>query len=167
MPPTSRCGAASAALAIAVLAAPAAASAAPTLALDGSCYTPGMRIGLSGAGYTPGGQLQASIALGLRTHSFTGQADPAGEIGGGIRMPELEGDALDATLTTVDSGAVPPGQAPGPEQTAVAPFRASPWAMIVPGWGDGRTIGRARPGRVTRVEAIGFVGSATTTLYAH
>jgi hypothetical protein len=167
MPPASRYGAASAALAIAALAAPAGAFAAPTLALDRPCYTPGMRIGMSGAGYTPGGAVQATVTLGGATHRFTGTAGPAGEIDGGIPLPDFDADALDATLTAVDAAAVPPGQAPGPEQTAIARFRASAWGMIVPRWGNGRTLGIARPGRMTRVEALGFVGTASTTLYAH
>jgi hypothetical protein len=167
MPPTKRCGAALAALSTAVLVAPAGAAAAPTLALDRPCYTPGMRVGLSGAGYTPSGPLEARIALGGVTHSYTGEAGPAGDIGGGIPLPSFDGDALDATLTAVDTAAVPLGRPPGPEQMAVAPFRASPWAMVVPGWGDGRSLGIGRPGRMTRVQAIGFVGTASTTLYAH
>jgi hypothetical protein len=167
MPSISRRGAASAVLAIAALAAPAAASAAPTVAVDGACYTPGMRIGLSGAGYTPGGPLQVSIGLGSITHGYTGTAGPAGEIGGGIAMPSYAGDPIDASLTAVDTAAVPPGLPPGPEQSAVATFRASPWFMIVPGWGNGRTTGTARAGRMTRVQAVGFVGTASTTLYAH
>src|SRR5918999_4085369 len=92
MPPTPRCGAVPAAIAIAALAAPAAASAVPTLTLDRPCYTPGMGIGLSGTGFTPGGPLEASIALGSATHSFAGTAGPAGEIGGAISLPDFDGD---------------------------------------------------------------------------
>jgi len=167
MPSTSRCGAALAALTTTLLAAPAGAAAAPTLALDRPCYTPGMRIGISGTGYTPSGPLQAAIALGSVIHTFSGTAGPAGEIDSGIEMPDFEADALDATLTTVDSASVPPGQPPGPEQMAFAPFRASTFGMIVPGWGNGHTLGIARPGRTTRIQALGFVGGASTTLYAH
>ena len=95
-------------------------SAAPTLALDRPCYTPGMRIGLSGAGYTPGGPLQARIALGnvdaqLHRPGRPGRRDRRRDPAAGVRRRRDRRDA-----DRGDTGSVPPGQPPGPEQTAAA-----------------------------------------------
>jgi hypothetical protein len=163
MASTTRYGALLAALA---LAAPAAASAAPTVAVDGSCYTPEMPVGLSGTGFTPGGPVALSLSLGNAMYSFDGSAAATGTIGGEIPLPGVD-EQVDATLTAVDQSAVPPGQPPAAEQTATVTFKASPWYMFVPNWGNGDTLGIGRHRARTRVEAVGFVGTASTTLYAH
>lgn len=167
MTPTTRRGAVVAAIAAASLAAPAGAAAAPTIAVDRPCYTPGMPIGVTGSGFTPGGEVGITFALENSLHSYTGAAAPTGGLGGSIPLPEVEATRTEATMTAVDTAQVPPGRPPGPEQTAATSFLASSWYMAVPGWGDGSGAGIGRPGRRTAIEAAGFVGTAGTTLYAH
>jgi hypothetical protein len=167
MTPSTRRGAVVAALTTAALAAPAGAAAAPSIAVDGPCYTPGMPVGIIGSGFTPDGPVGLSFGLGGSLHGYSGTASATGQLGGAIPLPEFEQTQVDATLTAVDNAQVPPGQPPGPEQTATAAFKASEWFIAIPGWGNGHTTGAGRPGRRTALEALGFVGTASTTLYAH
>ena len=61
--PIARAARACGLLLTAALAAPGLAAAAPTVATDLPCYSPGQTIGLGGAGYTPAGDVAVSFAV--------------------------------------------------------------------------------------------------------
>jgi hypothetical protein len=147
-------------IAAAVLAAPATATAAPTLKADLPCYFPGQSIALTGAGYTPGGDVGLSLQLaGARGHNTLAPKDPlkadaAGGIGASLMAPDLASDSdlrETVTLTANDQANVF-----GTTQfllTAVG-VRVAPWFS-----------GRASPRALTTFKVVGW--EPLRKVYAH
>jgi hypothetical protein len=139
--------AASAASALAMLAAPAAAHAATlTAAPLKPCYRAGEQVALGGSGYTPNGSVQIN-SDGRVAGSAT--ADPAGSFGGALQVGVPSGERL-KTYSAVDTG--------NPAITASLQLRVSRLMVTV----------RPQTGRPDRPRRIGARGFTTgTTLYAH
>lgn len=165
MTSTTRRGAVIAAILAGALAAPAAAAAAPSLSLDRECYTPGMPILHTGDGYTPGGAVRFFSFWDGRYDVYETTADASGAVRYRIGAPSL--DARHTRLSVTANDVTLLDQNAPPEQVvAVADTELSQWEVSVASW-DVRGPIRARPGRRTTVRAIGWVGGASTTLYAH
>lgn len=150
-----------------IVASPAVAEGAPTIRADFPCYTPGMTQAITGGGFTPGGPVELAILLGNASvleyqGSIATTADAAGAIGVQAQTPHFDADrglgavvAMDVTLRS---------QGAPPDQFSYAlGFDISQWELNVAAWSSAR----GRPGRRTKVRARGWVGSASTTLYAH
>ena len=158
-----------AATAIATVGIAASAPAVPTISTDRACYTSEMPQLLTGSGFTPDGEVRLTFTIlepGGFSGSFTTDADATGALDQGMRTPRLElagtraGAAILAEDMTLQSQGAPP------EQFAVAiGLTVSDFDLTVSRWSD--STSRAKPGRRTRVEAVGWVGSSTTTLFAH
>jgi hypothetical protein len=165
MTSTTRRGAVTAALLAGALAAPAAASAAPTLALDRECYTPAMPIRHTGGGYSPGGEVRFFAGWEGRMAAYSATADAAGALDYTIGAPDLDSRRTTLSITANDAALVDQG-APPDQAVASAQATLSEWNVSVQSW-DGVHTARAKPGRRTRVRATGWIGVAGTRLYAH
>jgi hypothetical protein len=165
MTSTTRRGAVTAALLAGVLAAPAAASAAPTLTLDRECYTPAMPIRHTGGGYSPGGEVRFFAGWEGRMGAYSATADAAGAVDYTIRAPDLDSRRTTLSITANDATMVDQG-APPDQAVASAQATLSEWDVSVQSW-EGVHTARAKPGRRTRVRATGWIGVAGTRLYAH
>jgi hypothetical protein len=156
----------------AALAAPALASAAPTVGTDLPCYSPGMPIALGGAGYTPGGdvglifQLSGAHGNNLVAPKDPLKADAAGGISARLPAPQLASDNdLRETVTLTANDQTRLGQtAPPlpPEETfGVTQFQLSAVDVLVRPWLNGHVNPRA----LTTFKVVGW--APFRKVYAH
>lgn len=155
--------------AVSVLA-PAAAHAAPTLAFDQPCYSPGDTMVFSGGGYTPGGAVDIFINS-LSTQqsgSIETTADAAGAIAGSVSTPDVDrylGDtdwADEIGATGNDRTRVQAGAGPG-EATGLTTFTLSRFDVQF----EQPNGSRPRAGKRMLVTARGFTNARGKTLYVH
>lgn len=156
-----------AAAATASLALAAPAMGAPSLTSDLPCYTPGMRQHLTAGGLTPNGivDLTLSIAQDPSTHlagAFV--ADGTGGLAFWVDTPPFPFLTGDETIVAEDRTLKGQG-APAAAYSASIGLKLSQWDIDVKRWRA--TPAKAKPGRRTRVTAVGWVGTASTRLYAH
>ena len=153
-PPITRAARACGLLLTAALAAPALASAAPTVGTDLPCYSPGQPIALGGAGYTPAGDVGHMFRLsGAHGNNQVPPKDPqkadaAGGISTRLPAPQLASDNdLRETVTLTANDQTRLGQtAPPlpPEETfGVTQFQLSAVDVLVRPWFSGRANPRA------------------------
>lgn len=149
-----------------VMASPAAA--APTITADQACYTPGMAQHITGSGFTASGpvRLEMYVSAGNILEilgELTTVADAAGAIDVQARTPEFEQERGSAIIVAIDGTLESQGATPDQFSFALS-VEASQWEVGVARWGS---PARGKPGRRSKVTAIGWVGTASTTLYAH
>ena len=152
-PPITKAARACGLLLTAALAAPALVAAAPTVAADLPCYTPGQPIKLGGAGYTPGGDVTLFMQLsGRRGNNLVMPKDPlkadaAGGIATSLAAPQLASDSdLRETVTVTANDQARLAQDPPlpPEETfGVTQFQLSAADVMVRPWFGGRADPRA------------------------
>jgi hypothetical protein len=170
--PIARAARACGLLLTAALAAPGLAAAAPTVATDLPCYSPGQAIGLGGAGYTPAGDVAVSFALSGAHGNNTGpakdplKADAAGGIHGTLPAPQLASDSdmrETVTLTATDQARVGPTGPIGPpeESFAATQFTLSAVDVLVIPW----LIGHVNPRGLTTFRVNGW--EPFRKVYAH
>ncbi len=170
--PIARAARACGLLLTAALAAPGLAAAAPTVATDLPCYSPGQAIGLGGAGYTPAGDVAVSFALSGAHGSNTGpakdplKADAAGGIHGTLPAPQLASDSdmrETVTLTATDQARIGPTGPIGPpeESFAATQFTLSAVDVLVIPW----LIGHVNPRGLTTFRVNGW--EPFRKVYAH
>jgi hypothetical protein len=169
--PISKGGRACGLLLTAALAAPAMASAAPTVSADLPCYTPGQPIKLGGAGYTPGGDIALFVQLsGRRGNSFLMPKDPlkadaAGALSFRFRAPPLasDNDLRETVSVTANDEALLAQQPPlPPEETfGVTQFQLSAADVIVRPW----QLGHVDPRAMTTFKVVGW--EPFHKVYAH
>jgi hypothetical protein len=156
----------------AALAAPALATAAPTVGTDLPCYSTGQPIGLGGAGYTPAGDVAVSFALSgahgnnLVTAKDPLKADAAGGIHSTLAAPELASDndlRETVTLTAQDQARIGPTGPIGPPEDSFATtqFTLSAVDVLVLPW----LIGHVNPRAQTTFKVMGW--EPYRKVYAH
>ena len=171
-PPITRAARACGLLLTAALAAPALASAAPTVGTDLPCYSPGQAIAVSGAGYTPAGDVGVMFQLaGTRGNNIVAAQDPlkadaAGGISTRLPAPQLASDNdLRETVTLTANDQTRLGQtAPSlpPEETfGVTQFQLSAVDVVVRPWFSGR----ANPRALATFKVVGW--EPFRKVYAH
>jgi hypothetical protein len=171
-PPITRAARACGLLLTAALAAPALASAAPTVGTDLPCYSPGQPIALGGAGYTPAGDVGLMFQLsGAHGNNLVAPKDPlkadaAGGISTRLPAPQLASDNdLRETVTLTANDQTRLGQtAPSlpPEETfGVTQFQLSAVDVVVRPWFSGR----ANPRALATFKVVGW--EPFRKVYAH
>lgn len=162
-----RVAAVSALCTMATLTAPHGAAAAPSASLDLSCYTPGMTQAITGSGFTPSGPVRLTLVVLGTGEEFTFEttADATGALAVQMRTPNFDAGRSNAALVTEDVTLQSQGAAPA-QFAHVLGLTVSQWGIDVARWGPSGPA-RAKPGRRTAVFAYGWVGTATSTLYAH
>jgi hypothetical protein len=157
------------AVAVILFAAPSPAAAAPTITADLPCYTPGMPQHITGSGFTPGGPVVLGMIVEIgpiyeNLGGITIAADAAGAIDVQTEMPEFLVERgigqIIATDPTLEAQGVPDEQS-----SFVLPVDVSKWGISVQRWRG--SPARGKPGRRAKVDARGWIGTASTTLYAH
>ena len=149
---------------------PSAAAAAPTVTVEYPCYTPGMVQHVTGSGFTPTGPVQLDMYIGSeQALEHLGRllttADAAGAIDVHVRTPDFEHDRGLGVVVAIDGTLASQGAPPDVFAYSLG-FDVSQWYIDVARWAP-RGPARGKPGRRTRVTAAGWVGSASTTLFAH
>jgi hypothetical protein len=156
-------------VAVILFAAPSPAAAAPTITADLPCYTPGMAQHITGSGFTPGGPVMLGMIVEIgplyeNLGGFTIAADAAGAIDVQIEMPEFLAERGTGQIIAIDSTLDAQG-VPDEQSSFVLPIDVSHWDINIQRWGG--STARGKPGRRTKVDTIGWIGTASTTLYAH
>jgi hypothetical protein len=170
--PITRAARACGLLLTAALAAPALASAAPTVTTDLPCYSPGQPIALGGAGYTPGGDVAIFFNLaGAHGHNFVASKDPlkadaAGGLAGRLPAPDLASDndlRETVTITANDQARLAPDAPPlPPEETfGMTQFQLSAVDVLVVPW----LLGHVNPRARTTFKVVGW--APFRKVYAH
>ena len=149
---------------------PSAATAAPTVAVEYPCYTPGMVQHVAGSGFTPSGPVQLDMFAGseeVLQHlgRLPTSADAAGAIDLLVRTPDFAHERAIGVLVASDGTLASQGAPPDVFAGSTA-FEVSQWDVDVARWAQ-QGSARGRPGRRTKVTATGWVGTASTTLFAH
>jgi hypothetical protein len=157
------------AVAVIFFAAASPAAAAPTITADLPCYTPGMPQHITGSGFTPGGPVALDLFVELgpiyeHLGGMTIAADAAGAIDIHAEMPEFLVERGIGQIIAIDPTLQAQG-VPDEQSSFVLPVDVSHWQIAVQRWAG--STARGKPGRRTRVETIGWIGTASTTLYAH
>lgn len=158
--------------AIAAVATPALAQAAPTVKADLPCYYPGQSIKLSGTGYTPGGDVGLILQLsGAHGNNILGtktpwKADAAGAITDRLDAPDLASDndvRETVSLTANDEARFgPTGPIGSPEESfAETQFLLTDIGVRVAPW----TSGHANPRALTTIKVYGW--EPFRKVYAH
>ena len=157
------------AVAIVLFAAPSPAAAAPTITADLSCYTPGMPQHITGSGFTPSGPVELNMFVQTgplieTLGSFTTAADAAGAIDVQPEMPPFLLERGTGLIMAIDTTLANQGL-PLEQSSFTLSVEVSQWQLAIQRWGG--STARGKPGRRTKVDTIGWIGTASTTLYAH
>ena len=123
---------------------------------------------VTGSGFTPGGPVELDLYLGEEAApehvgSLSTTADAGGAIDLEPRLPQFDQARASALLVATDATLQSQGAAPEAYSGSFA-FDASQWDIDVARWAS---PARGKPGRRTKIVAMGWVGTASTTLYAH
>ena len=152
--------------ALAELALPAGAQAAPTVKFDRTCYTPGETITETGTGFTPNTPVAESLTWFVDSRLVSGPfpLQPIVTDGRGaftstekVHSPKRDSDVQEQVVSTFTDSAL--GSAALPVEVR---WTLSRWVMSVPEWGDGV----ANPGRSMRVLTLGWT-TLRGSLWAH
>jgi hypothetical protein len=124
---------------------------------------------ITGSGFTPSGEVVlAMFVQSGNIHEdlggFTTTADAAGAIDVYPRTPDFRAERGTGQIFAIDSTLDKQGL-PLEQSTVVLPVDVSQWRLTVQRWGG--SPARGKPGRRAKVDAIGWIGTASTTLYAH
>ena len=143
----------------------------PVITAAEPCSSWATPVQLHGTGFTPGGKLELSahwwskwgyFATGS---TFTLTADATGAFDDVRRVPEIEYDSLELSITVKDLARAEQG-APVSEQYASTDVTVAwPGALFRP-WNTSRAV-RAHPGRAGILDASGFIDGNSRTLYVH
>jgi hypothetical protein len=152
-----------------VLAAPAVASAAPTVTTDQPCYVAEKQLmQFSGQGYTPGGDVNLFFSAGDKFGTYTAKADAAGAIQASVRAPgfdmfDQDPPSFDMFVTANDAAKLgPEGPIGPPEETfAAVQLKITDWTTTVAAFGK-----PVKRGQRVKLDTIGWVG-AGEQLYVH
>jgi hypothetical protein len=157
------------AVAVILFAVPSPAAAAPTITADLPCYTPGMPQHITGSGFTPSGGVD--LVLFVQTGNIseelggvTTAADAAGAIDVHAEMAPFLSERGTGLIYAIDRTLADQG-VPLEQAAFVLSVDVSQWEINVQRW-RGSTA-RGKQGRRTKVDARGWIGTASTTLYAH
>jgi hypothetical protein len=145
------------------------AAAAPTITADQPCYTPGMRQHVTGSGFTPNGPVELSMHVQTENvleslGGLTTTADAAGAIDVTPEMPRFQHQRGMGLIFAVDATLVNQGL-PLEQASFTLSVNVSQWQVAVQRWGG--SPARGKPGRRTKIDTIGWIGTASTTLFAH
>ena len=152
----------------AVFASPA--TAAPMIAAQRACFSPGQTMTLSGAGFTPSSpvdlffSLNGAFGTDFRLAGSPLTSDAAGELDATRRAPDLLNDRDDREtldLVAEDRARITTLRPPTLEAVGTARVLLSRWTVFVESW----STGRVHPRRSVRVRVIGFVPA--TRLWVH
>jgi hypothetical protein len=152
-----------AALAAAVLLAPAAVAQAATVDVSKRCYAEAGEIDIRGTGFTPNGGVRLSLerATGdVLEATADPVADQQGVVSGGFKVDEETG-WFGSTQTRFEMTARLRDQTESTVE-ATTSFIFSRWNV-----GIGAVGGRIHPKRPLRIHAVGYTGSVGRPLYAH
>jgi hypothetical protein len=152
-----------------LLAAPAAASAAPTVTTDQPCYVADEQsMEFSGSGYSPNGQVGLFFSAGGKYGSYMATADASGAFTASVRAPSFEAFGEDPpsypmSVTANDEAKIGPDGplAPPEEIVAFMDLRITEWSADVPAFEK-----PVRRGQRVKLTTYGWVG-AGETLYVH
>jgi hypothetical protein len=152
------------------LAAPAAASALPTVTADQPCYVAGKQdMQFSGQGWTPSAKVTLLFLAGGQIGSFDTTTDPAGALSTSLRAPTFDffdedPPSFGMSVTANDQSKFGPDGPIGPPEEAVAftDLKVTDWTATV----EAFELGAVKRGQRVKLETIGWVG-AGDTLYVH
>jgi hypothetical protein len=157
--------------AVAVLLPAVPARAQPVVTAAEPCSSWATPVQLHGTGFTPGGKLELSAhwwsKWGYRAAgpTFTLTADANGAFDDVRRVPDIEYDSLELSITVKDLARAEQGR-PVSEQYASTDVTVAWPGALYPPWNT-RRAARAHPGRVGILDASGFIGGNSRTLYVH
>lgn len=149
----------------------AAAGAAPTVVADRACYSSITPLLMRGAGFTPGGPVDVSArwsskrGYGGPAAEYTVTADRSGAFVDEEALPDIDTDSLRLTITMRDRTRAGQGAAISEQYASTAVTVAYFGAFFRPWNTDGPA--RGRPGTADVLDASGFIGARSRTLFIH
>lgn len=146
--------------------------AAPRVAVDRPCYTPGQRIRVSGSEFSPAGGVSLLFNLDLghdppELGSATTTAGASGAISMDLRAPDADRRLQQQVALAADDDQLIADGADPDTAAGTATFWISQFGVIARPWMTGRSEHRGEPRRRIAFYAVGWETAGGHALYAH